>query len=141
MADIAGKQFRAAQLREQLAVLRVQHSADLSEASAKAHEAELDTEIADLERQLAVEQIKAETGGSVIDAMEVMARAAEAEKKADVEAVKSAEPKANDESTESEAVSAPVEPVVVDPVVVVETITETPKTETVQGLDLRGGNQ
>lgn len=124
MADIAGKQFRAEQLREKLAVLRVQHSADMTTASEATHEAKLDAEIAALEEQVAIEQIKVETGGSVIDAMEVMAQAAEAERKAQA-AKKSADSSGENENSKPEDVKP-----------------ESKEEIKVQsGLNLMGGNQ
>lgn len=131
MADIAGKQFRAEQLREELRVLSVKRTEDMTEASQALHEAKLDAEIAELERQVAVAQIQADTGGSVVDAMEVMAKAAEAEDKAKVEAAKlafSSEVDKKDEAPKSEDTK--------ETLVVVE-----PKVEPKNGLDLKGGNQ
>lgn len=80
MADIAAKQFRAEQLRQELAVLKVQHSADTQEADKVTLDVKLDEEIAQLERQVAIERERKASGGSVIDAMETMAKAARLEK-------------------------------------------------------------
>lgn len=127
MAEIAAKQSRAEQLREELVTLRVQHTADMSAASEAAHEVRLDAEIAELENQVAIERLKRENGGSTIDAMEVMAAAAEAEKKAAEAAAKSAgsspedkvqEESQADEKDEKKSDEAPV-----------------------VGLNLAGGNQ
>jgi hypothetical protein len=80
MADIAAKQSRAELLRQELAVLRVQHSTDIQEADQATLDVKLDDEIAQLERQVAIERERKASGGSVIDAMETMARAAQLEK-------------------------------------------------------------
>ena len=79
MADIAAKQFRAEQLRQQLAVLKVQHSEDAQEADKASLDAKLDEEIAQLERQVAIEEQRKASGGSVTEAMDIMAAAARLE--------------------------------------------------------------
>lgn len=79
MADIAAKQFRAEELRQKLAVLRVQHTADVQEADVASLDAKLDEEIALLEKQVAIEEKRKETGGSVTEAMDIMAEAARLE--------------------------------------------------------------
>ena len=80
MADIAAKQFRAEQLRQRLSVLRVQHSEDTQEADMVTLDAKLDEEIAQLERQVAIEEQRKASGGSVTEAMDIMAEAARLEK-------------------------------------------------------------
>lgn len=135
MADIAGKQFRAEQLRQELTVLRVQHSSDMTEASQSAHEAKLDQEIAELEMQVAIETEKAKSGGSVIDAMEVMAAAAAAEVKAGV--VIEPPVDSSDAKTEVDEVDVKSE----EPVVVEESKPEETKVVVNTGLNLTGGNQ
>jgi hypothetical protein len=79
MADIAAKQFRAEELRQRLAVLRVQHTADVQEADTVSLDAKLDEEIAQLEKQVAIEEQRKASGGSVTEAMDVMAAAARLE--------------------------------------------------------------
>ncbi len=79
MADIAEKQFRAEQLRNQLAVLRVEHTVDTHEADEVAKSLKLDDEIAMLEKQVAIEEQRKASGGSVTEAMDAMAEAARLE--------------------------------------------------------------
>jgi len=79
MADIAAKQFLAEQLRQRLSVLRVQHSEDAHEADQASLDAKLDEEIAQLERQVAIEEQRKASGGSVTEAMDIMAEAARLE--------------------------------------------------------------
>lgn len=134
MADIAGKQSRAAQLREELTVLRVQHTHDMTEASEAAHEAALDREIADLEMQVALEKKKAESGGSVIDAMEAMAAAAAAEGENIVltEVVDTSDSETGEAAVATESTEG-------DVAVVTEPARE--EEQPVLGLGLVGGNQ
>lgn len=91
MADIAGKQFRAEQLRNQLAVLKVEHTVDTHEADEAAKSVKLDDEIAMLEKQVAIEEQRKASGGSVTEAMDIMAEAArlEEEQAASLEAATS----------------------------------------------------
>jgi len=79
MADIAAKQFLAEQLRQRLSVLRVQYSEDAHEADQASLDAKLDEEIAQLERQVAIEEQRKASGGSVTEAMDIMAEAARLE--------------------------------------------------------------
>lgn len=79
MADIAEKQFRAEQLRNQLTVLRVEHTVDTHEADEAAKSLKLDDEIAMLEKQVAIEEQRKASGGSVTEAMDAMAEAARLE--------------------------------------------------------------
>lgn len=131
-SDIAGKQFRAEQLRQELTVLRVQHSSAMTEASEAVHEAKLDQEIAELEAQVAIEKEKAKSGGSVIDAMEVMAAAAAAEVKAGAVVIDTSAD-SSDAETEGDEVKAE------------EAVVEVAKPEEKKvpntGLNLTGGNQ
>lgn len=131
-SDIAGKQFRAEQLRQELTVLRVQHSSAMTEASEAVHEAKLDQEIAELEMQVAIEKEKAKSGGSVIDAMEVMAAAAAAEVKSGAVVI--------DTSADLSSTEAEVDEVKAEEVVAEEAKPEEKKVPNT-GLNLTGGNQ
>lgn len=77
--DLAAKQSRAEQLRDELRVLRVQRSVDIQDVDSAAQETKLDDEIALLEQQVAIARHQAETGGSVTEAMDAMALAAKLE--------------------------------------------------------------
>lgn len=90
--DLAAKQSRAEELREELRVLRIQRTVDVQEADAVGQEAKLDTEIEQLEQQVAIARIQAENGGSVTEAMDAMAAAAKLEEENAARAEEAAAP-------------------------------------------------